>query len=156
MEKNAAQILGEDVIASSPVMPSGYAKNIASHVAGTYAGGAIGAAAAGALNRRGAEPITPGDHKGNIFMVVTPTRLAFFEQKQGLLRRSLGRLLAEHPREEVSNFNLEGKGMTNSALTIELADGTTYGLAVPRVQRGKASKVAAEFEGLASGEVPAT
>ena len=90
-------------------------------------------------------PVAPGDHTGFIFVAAGRTKVGFFEVKRGLIANSLGRLLVELPRDQVVRFQVDHKGLTTSAVDVEVKDGTVYGLEVARANRGKAQRVQSEL-----------
>lgn len=134
-EKQAATILGEDVLASAMVTPRGY--NMKRGV-GMGVGGLVGAAVATGMGNKGIT--SPADHRGRMQIMLTPSRLVFFERKGGLLKDKLGQLLYEVPRTEVSSFTVGG-GLASTAVTVGLSDGTAYTLETPRAAAKRARAV---------------
>jgi len=139
MEKNAAAVMGEPVIAGALVLPKGFSKK---NAIGMGVGGVIGAAVATAMGSGAAT--TPGGHHGRLFIALSPTKLAFFEAKSGLLKVKLGRLLHEAPRSSVTAFDAGG-GALVAPLHIVLADGAVYELETPRASRKRIARIANEL-----------
>lgn len=130
--------IGEEIVASCSVIPAGLARDIGIYGAGSAVGGGAGlVAAADQVAKRRKDRVTPGGHNGDMIAAVGRTQVAFFEIKRGLLRKSVGKLLAKSPRSEVAECSFEPSKMGASNLTVELADGTVYALQVARVHRGK-------------------
>lgn len=150
-ERAIREALGEEVLAGCPVMPAGYALSgalaAAGPAVGVMTGGAIGAAVGMAASREalaGRErPLTPGGHQKWMYMVIGPTQVGFFDLKQWVLWKSIGRLLLQLPRQDVTHCEFVPGKIGASRLTVHLADGATYALDVARVHRGKAEKVRA-------------
>jgi len=152
MEKDAAKAMAEEVLAGAVLASRGTGGRIAGgaiagnviNVAGV-AGAAASMLGADALASKKQTPVAPGDHKGFIFVAAGRTKVGFFEMKRGLIGNSLGRLLVELPRDEVVRFQVDQKGITTSAVDVEIKDGTVYGLEVARANRGKAQRVQREL-----------
>jgi hypothetical protein len=139
MEKTAAQLMGEQVIAGAIIASPGTSGRMAVGAAGGVVGSAVAAAAATAMNR-GKEPTTPGNHQGLMYVAIGPNKLAFFSVKRGLLKSSIKELLVAVPRSKVAQFEIGGGALTSS-LTVALHDGTNYRMEVPRAYKGKVQKV---------------
>ncbi len=152
MEKDAAKVLGEEVSVGAVVasretggrITGGAIAGGVMHIAGA-AGATAAMLGAQALESRRQTPVTPGDHKGLIFVAVGRSKLGFFELKIGLVKNSLGRLLVELPRDDLVRFQVDPKGVTTSAVDVETKDGTVYGLEVARANRSKAQRVQREL-----------
>ena len=69
------------------------------------------------------------------------TKLGFFAMKRGLLSNTVGALLTERNRDEVSGFAVAEKGLATSAVDIAFKDGSACALEVPRASKGKAQKL---------------
>ncbi len=140
MEQKAGEILGEPVEKTTVVSPRGQGKKMfTAGVAGQLAGvaGAVVADRKMKTGASGLENLTGG----YIVVALSPTRLAFFKMKRGLLSNGVGELLAEIPRSEVSGFTV-GSGVMTAEVDITLADGTVVSLETPKAHKGKTKGVA--------------
>lgn len=72
----------------------------------------------------------PGDYKGNLYMAIGENMIGFFSTKQGLLKNSLGQLLAQYSQNEVKAFEVESRII--STIHIVLQDGTYYVMMCPK------------------------
>jgi hypothetical protein len=145
VEKQAAEQLGEAIIAGSIISTSGTGRAMAMNVAGAYLGGAIGSGIASAVNGATAskrEITTPAGYEGLLYIGVGSTKVGFFRVQKGLMGPGLKELLLTTPRESIASFELGG-GMVTCPLKIGLSDGTLFALEVPRAHKGKAEKVGA-------------
>ena len=137
MEKDAARLLGENVLAGATVASKGHT----SRVATAGVGGAIGGLVAGAISAGRKPPTTPGGHTGLMFLAASPSKLAIFAVKQGLMNVSIDRLLVEHPVEQVRAIEI--KTAIVPKVNIVLTDGTNYALECGLFFLGKVKKVKA-------------
>jgi hypothetical protein len=144
MDKVAARLMGEPVIAGAMIATAGTGGKMALGAGAAAVGGIVGsavvAAAQTALGRDMKEPTTPGSHQGLMYVAVGPTKVAFFSVRRGLLKASIKELLVEVPRDDVAQFEVGGGALTSS-LAVVLRDGTNYRLEVARAYRGKAQRV---------------
>ncbi len=153
MEKDAEKAMNEEVTLCAVVASRGTGGRVAgAAMAGqvmNIGGGAVGAAAAAmgasAMNSKKETTFLPGDHKGYMILAAGKTKLGLFAMKRGLLSNTVGELLAERGRDEVSSFVVDGKGIATSAVDIEFKDGSAYLLEVPRASKGKAEKLQKEL-----------
>lgn len=149
MEQQAAEKLGEAVIAGSIVQTSGSGRasmrtGAASAAAGGLAG-ALGSAFADVLSGKVGGPTKDLlGYEGLLYLAVGPTRIGIFRLKQGLLKSSVGDVLGILRRDAVTAMTV-GDGRITAPVAIWLNDGTTLALEVPRIHRGNAGKVAALF-----------
>ena len=149
MEKQAAEKLGEDVVAGSIVQTSGTGRSVmrggALGATGGVLGGIVGGAIAEAVSHRvsGSTKALLG-YEGLLYLAVGPTKVGFFRLKQGLLKSSVGETLGILRREAITAMTVGG-GMVTAPVMIALNDGTTIALKVPRIHKGKVEKVAALF-----------
>ncbi len=143
-DTKARNELGEEIIASCLAISKGHTMRNATSAAGFAVGGIIGAAAATVAAKKfgkdGPEGTSPGGHRGNVYIVAGPTQIAFLEQKQGLIKASLGKVLARHARSEVTAIELAPGSLGMTTFTVRFQDGSSYVLDVARVQRGKAER----------------
>lgn len=147
MAYDASDILGAPQVAGARVMDTGY---IARHAAGMggvgLAGGATGAILSSSATefverhekRSQSDSDTPA-LRGGAFLAATADELALVSVKVGMLKSSLGQVLARLPRSDVKSVNYES-GMV-SKLTVSLVDETTWAFHVPK----NGSKAAKEF-----------
>ena len=149
MEEQAAEKLGEPVLAGSIVQTSGAGKaamrgGAVGATAGAI-GGIVGGAIADAVSGRmsGPEKDLLG-YQGLLYLAVGPTRVGFFRLRQGLLKASVGDVLGILRRDAVTAMTVGG-GFATAPVAIVLNDGTTIALEVPRIHKGRAEKVAALF-----------
>jgi hypothetical protein len=152
MEKDAAAAMNEDVSLCAVVASRGTGGRVAAATMASQAlniGGAVGSAAAAmgasAAASKGATAFEPGSYHGYMVLAAGKTKLGFFAMKRGLLGNSVGALLGERGREEVSRFAVDGKGIATSAVDIEFKDGSSYALEVPRASKGNAQKLQKEL-----------
>lgn len=147
MEKAAAQLLGEPVVIGATIATKGTLSKMAvtagAFQAGGVIGGLAGSAIGAALGNNAKAPTTPGNYKGLAFIAVTPTNVAFFSVKRGLLKNSIKELLVQHPRADLAGMEVGG-GLIPS-VTVAFNDGTIYALEVAKLQKGKADKVKQEL-----------
>ncbi len=71
---------------------------------------------------------------------LSPTKLAFFKMKRGLMKNGCGELLETLERAEVASWTWGGGALT-AALTVSLTDGTSWELEVPRASKGAAERL---------------
>lgn len=152
MEQEAEKAMNEDVLLCAVVASRGTGGRVAGATLASQVmniGGAVGAAAAtmgaSAVTSKQETAFVPGDHKGYMVLAAGKTKLGFFAMKRGLMSNSVGELLAERQRDEVSRFEVDGKGIATSAVDIEFKDGSAYALEVPRASKGKAQKLQKEL-----------
>lgn len=141
MDESAAEhSMGEQVIASSPLIPSGLALRVGVLASGGV-GGAAGIISAAGRAEKMRKDTAPGDHEGDLYMTVGRKRVALFEMKRGFLKKSLGKLLVQFDRSELKEVRFKPSRMGVSNLDLELNDGTLYELQAARVHRGKAEEI---------------
>lgn len=147
MDKKAAELLGEPVVAGGICQSAGVGKAMMTAgmggAVGGVAGSMIGAAIGSKMQGKSSEPTTPGGQTGLMYMAVTPTRVGFFSAKRGLLAPSVKELLVTHGRQEVAGLEIGG-GIAPS-VHVSFHDGTVYKLEVPRASKGKIDKVKREL-----------
>jgi hypothetical protein len=150
VEKKAAGLLGEEVVAGSIISTSGTGrttmKSGMAGGAGGLIGGVIGGLAVDKLAGKGGPASPLAGHEGLMYLAVTPTRLAFFTIKQGLLGSSPKELITTLPRESVQRIEV-GTGKMTSPVTLAMTEGPDVVLEVPRLHRGKVEKIAGLFNG---------
>ena len=140
-ERAAEKALGGDVIASCPMIPSGYGLRVGVRASGAVSGGAAGVIASAGAAERMRKETAPGDHEGDLYLAVGRDRVAIFEMKRGLLKKSLGELLVQFDRGELQRCDFRPARVGASSLDLELADGTRYELQAACVHRKKAERV---------------
>jgi hypothetical protein len=147
MDKVAAHMLGEQVVVGATIATKGTLSKMAVSAGAFQAGGVIGSLAGSAigaaLGSNAKAPTTPGNYKGLAYIAVTPTQVAFFSVKRGLLKNSIKELLAQHPRGDLAGMEVGG-GIIPS-VTVAFNDGTIYAMEVAKIQKGKADKVKQEL-----------
>lgn len=143
MDKKAAELMGEPVVAGSTIQTAGTGGATMTAGVGGALGGALGGAIASSVAGSRQKPGTL-DHKGLMYMAAGPQSFALFSVKRGLLKNSIKEMLVKVPRSSVQAIDLGG-GMLVSGLSVMLSDGTTYALEVPRAMKGKAQKVVKEM-----------
>ncbi len=132
--KKASEILGEPVIAGTPLeSKKSLIKNVAFGLAGI-----VGEALAEVAVK---DPSLPGNHEGLHYVAVGETRVGFFSMKPGLFRASIDQLLAEHARDDVRAVEIDKGFMPTVHFVFQ--DGTHYALKCPRAHLGKMKKVQA-------------
>jgi hypothetical protein len=134
MENAAASLMGEPVVAGAVVLTKGTTSRMA-----LSGGGMVGGLIAGAVSAARKPPSTPGNHRGHVYVAVGATKVAFFSVKQGLLKQSIQGLLVEHPRADVTAFDVGGALVTS--ILVVLKDGTNYELECGAMLRGRAHKL---------------
>lgn len=132
----ASQLMGETAIVGVAIATRGSAAKM-------MVGGVVGAVASAALAGKQKNVTTPGGRKGNLYVALGPTKLAFFTLKQGLFKNSAKELIAEHPRSDVTEFEIEG-GFPPK-FSISFADGTQYNLECGNVMLKQVKKIKAEL-----------
>ncbi len=143
MEKQATQMLGEQVTAGAVLQTAGTGGATAIGAGSAAIGGALGRVAGEALAGRMAKPGSfPNNYKGLLYVAATETRIAIFSAKRGLLKNSVKELLVTHPRTAITSLEIGG-GALVSGVTLALSDGTTYAMEAPRAVKGKAQKLKA-------------
>jgi|GEM_PF-6905004 len=101
MKKDAETTLSETVILAMRVTPRGLLNSAVMKGAARSLGGLAGAALEHATTSKNAPSGSgPNGYNKAMFLVVTPTRVAFFSIEVGATAR-LGSLIAEFPRSEV-------------------------------------------------------
>lgn len=139
-EDDASQAMGEPVSHAAVVSPKGQGKKLMAAGAMRQVAGVAGAIAGEKMAGK-RPPSTPGGFEGGyMIMALGRQNVAFFEAKNGLLKKKLGKLLATHPRAEVTSMEMGGGTLTKE-VTLELADGTNYPLEVPRANAGGVEKL---------------
>jgi hypothetical protein len=139
----ATQVLGGDVVIGCPALSKGQL----SRQAGAAAmGGLAGVAISRLLQKNKTEESAPGGHIGSIYITLGHDRIAFFEQRNGLLGASLGRLLAAYDLKDIATCEWRPAKIGVSRLAIAAADGAQYELEVALVQKSKAQKIAQALE----------
>ncbi len=143
-ESSAEHSMGEQVVASSPLIPSGLALRVGVLASGGV-GGAAGIISAAGQAEKMRKDTAPGDHEGDLYMTVGRKRVAIFEMKRGLFKKSLGKLLVQFDRSDLKEVRFKPSRMGASNLDLEMNDGTLYELQAARVHRGKAEKIYSEL-----------
>jgi hypothetical protein len=144
MGLDASKLLGSPQIAGARVNPKGFAKKTITRSAGAHAGvvgAAVTARAGYKAQQEQAETAAASDTpKFKLaYLAVTADEVALIRCKAGLASTKLDEVLRRVPRAEVASAEL-GDGFS-SALTIELRDGDTWLLEVPKVSKKDAEKV---------------
>ena len=111
---------------------------------GGVSGNVVGAAEAADEMRK---DTAPGDHEGDLYITVGRQRVAIWEMKRSLLKKSLGERLEQFDRSELQSVDSKPGRIGASDLTLELSDGTRFELQEARVNRGKAERVYEELRG---------
>lgn len=144
----AEQSMGEAVVASAPLIPSGYAWRVGVRASGSVSGNIVGAAEAAERMRT---DTAPGAHEGDLVITVSASRVAIWEMKRGLLKKSLGQRLEQFERRELKSIEWTRGKIGASTLTLELTDGVRFELQAARVNRGKAERVVEALQAPARG-----
>lgn len=151
-EQDAAKVMKEEVAMCATMATRGTAGRVTTGALGAQAAGIAGAAGAAvaamgasALNPKQETASSPGDHSGYVVLAAGKTRLGFFVMKRGLLNSSLGELLLERGRDEITRFAIDSKGFTTFAVDVKFNDGSAYGFELPRAWKGKAEKLQKEL-----------
>ncbi|MFN0095703.1 MAG: hypothetical protein ACKVVT_13120 [Dehalococcoidia bacterium] len=143
MDDDAAKTLGKPVLATAVVSPKGQGRRIMAAGALRQAAGLAGAMVGEKLAKPRGN--TPGGFTGGyMVMALTADDLAFFQMKRGLLKNGAGELLETVPRAEVEAMEFGG-GKLTTELTVQLTDGTSWALEVPRANKGGAEKIVKLF-----------
>jgi hypothetical protein len=140
MDQKAMAALGEEVLGQAVVQTTGTGRSMMTAGMGGAVGGLVGAVASTAMDRG-----KHGDllgHKGRMFVLLGPTKLGFFNFKNGLLRASVGDPIGVLRRDAITSIEIGG-GVLTTAFTVHLDDGTALGLEAPRAEKGKIEKIAA-------------
>ena len=141
MEKQAAEMMGEPVLAGAVIATAGTLSKMA---VGAAVGGLAGAAIGSAMARKSGPTALPGDYKGLMYVAAGPSKVGFFAVKRGLLKNAIKAPLFEVPRGQVRGFEVGG-GTLSSSITVTMADGSVYALECGRALKGKAEKVRREL-----------
>ena len=144
MGLDASKVLGSQQIAGARVNPKGFAKKTITRSAASHAGvvGAAVTARAGykAQQEQAEAAAQSAAPKFKLaYLAVTAYEVALIRLKAGLASTKLDEVLMRVPRTDVASVEL-GSGFS-SALTIELRDGDTWLLEVPRVSKKDAEKL---------------
>lgn len=154
MEKKAAELIGEPVLAGAILTPKGHTKQVAKSTVAGEAASALGGAAGGLLfntvsaageaitekvTGASQSPSLPGDLKEPVYLAVGANSVGFCSIKTGLLRMSPQTLLAHYPRSQVEGLAIGG-GLVPE-VRFRLHDGTEYLFECPRAYLGKLRQV---------------
>ena len=149
MEKQASEFIKEEVLASvrlecpqlirdmisssTPDYDSSSGSSGVEQSIGGLAGRIFGSLATGSSQK---SSLGAG---GVYFVVVGPTKLAFFSIKQGLVKSYISEMLVEFPRSDLKN--LEVKKGYMSKVRFVFNDGTSLELMCSRMMRNRLSKM---------------
>ncbi len=149
MEKQASALMKEEVFASVRLeCPQLIRDMVSGSVSDYYAssgGAGVEQAIGGAAGSLFGLLVTGSTQKSSLggggvyYVAVGPTKIAFFSIKQGLIKGSVDKLLAEYPRSELKNLEIK-KGYM-SKVHFVFTDGTSLALQCSRMMRGKLKKV---------------
>jgi hypothetical protein len=150
MGLDASKVLGSPQIAGARVNPKGFAKKTITRSAASHAGvvgAAVNARAGYKAQQEQAEAAAQSDTPRFklAYIAVTADELALIRLKAGLASTKIDEVLMRVPRSEVASVELGGG--FSSALTVELRDGSTWLLEVPKVSKKDAERLVAELGG---------
>ena len=111
MIKKASQRLGEPIEYAVRVTAAGAGARAANQGAAQAAGGIVGGLIAHAMGEDVSALQTPAGYERTMYMVVTASRVVFFEIVIGLVTTSPGAIIAEYKRDEVRGFSVGASKM---------------------------------------------
>lgn len=134
----AREILGSDVIVGCPMQSKGLmARNTGAAAVGCMAGVLV----AKMLQKDKTEVTSPGGHIGQVYVCLGDTRVAFFEQRNGMTGSSLGKLLAVGDITIVTTLDWRPSRFGLSHLIVAANGNDPYELEVALIHKGKAAKL---------------
>lgn len=158
MEKQASEFIKENVLASVRLECPQLIRDMISSSTSEYdsssgssgveqAIGGIAGKIFGSLATGSSQKSSLGEG-GVYFIVVGPTKLAFFSIKHGLLKSHISKMLGEFPRSDL--ITLEVKKGYMSKVRFIFKDGTSLELMCSRMMRGKLNKMEQVLRGIVS------
>ena len=149
MEKQASEFIKEQVLASVRLECPQLIRDMISSSTSDYYGssgnsgmeqsiGGIAGRIFGSLATGSSQKSSLGAG-GVYFVVVVPTKLAFFTIKQGLVKSYINELLVEFPRSDLKTLEVNKGYMSKVRFIFD--DGTSLELMCSRMMRGRLSKM---------------
>ena len=125
-QNEASAILEEKVLAGVALMSL-------SHNAAMRGNATRSVKIAAAMEKPDSSHKTPGNHRGVLYVAVTPTRVVFHKMKMGMFQTKVGKPLVSVPRSQLAAVTkTKGYAPTVSFL---LRDGTNYVMMCTRMDR---------------------
>ena len=134
----AREVLGSDVIVGCPMQSKGL---MARNAGAAAVGGMAGVLVAKMLQKDKTEVTSPGGHIGQVYVCLGDTRVAFFEQKNGMTGSSLGKLLAVGDITDVTTLDWRPSRFGLSHLIVAANNNDPYELEVALIHKAKAAKI---------------
>lgn len=125
-QNEAAAILEEKVLAGAALMSL-------AHNAAMRGNATRSVKIAAAMEKPDSPQKTPGNHRGVLYVAVTPTRVVFHKMKMGMFKTKVGKPLVSVPRTELAVVAMT-KGYAPT-VSFVLRDGTHYVMLCTRMDR---------------------